>query len=432
MRSLASPTAFALSAALALTTAALTTACGGDGAPEDGERWRAVRDTLADTVVVRTVAGRVWADDATLIPEVVIGVLDGAEEYMFGAIRSIAVGPADEIYVMDAQVPALRVYDPDGGYRATLGGEGEGPGEYRRPDGGLAVLSDGRVVLRDPSNARFNVYSPEGAPLETWTHRGGFNTSRKLFRDRDDNVWTTVLVDPEATVFDWVMGLAQYRSDGTPGDTLVEPATDYEAPTLSGQREGNTSVRTVPFSPNPAWTMSPEGYLVTGVSTAYAFTLRRPGSPLRIERVADPVPVLPGERRQARERESRIMRDEFPGWTWNGPEVPAEKPAFQSLHVGEDGRVWVWLSGRGVEAQNPDHDPDEPGSFPTTWREEVAFDVFEPDGRYLGRVHAPMELSRYPEPIFGTDRVWAVARDDLDVQKVVVYRIEHRGETLPP
>ncbi|MDT8341319.1 MAG: hypothetical protein RQ751_07380 [Longimicrobiales bacterium] len=56
----------------------------------------AVRDTVGDTVVVRTVSGSVWGEDAVLVPEVEIGVLDGDERYMFGRIRALAVGAGFE------------------------------------------------------------------------------------------------------------------------------------------------------------------------------------------------------------------------------------------------------------------------------------------------------------------------------------------------
>lgn len=420
---------------ISLVVLTLLAGCTGTSPDAEGESWQVVRDTIGETVVVRTVAGSVWGEDAVLVPEVSIGALDGPEELLLGSVRSLAVGQDGEIYVMDAQVPALRVYAADGAYLRTLGGEGEGPGEYKRPDGGLAVLSDGRIVLRDPSNARFNVYSAEGESLDTWIVRGNFNTSRRLYRDRHDNLWTLVLVDPEASVFDWVKGLARYGPDGVVGDTLVEPDYEYEAPTISGRREGSSSVRSVPFSPTESWTMSPLGYLVGGVSTDYSFTLYRSpdegqGPPLRIERRAEPVPVHPDEGRQARERATQAMRSQYPGWKWNGPDVPDHKPPFEDLHVGLDGRIWVEVAQPGFEVENPDHDPREEGSFPTEWKEPVAFDVFEPDGRYLGRVRAPSDFRTSPDPIFGTDRVWAVTRDDLDVQRVVRFRIERKREVV--
>ncbi|HSM03166.1 MAG TPA: hypothetical protein VK858_01020, partial [Longimicrobiales bacterium] len=58
-----------------------------------------------------------WGEGARLVPEVEIGVLDGADEYMFGSIVSLAAAADGTIYVMDRQALALRVYEPDG----TLG-----------------------------------------------------------------------------------------------------------------------------------------------------------------------------------------------------------------------------------------------------------------------------------------------------------------------
>ncbi|MGD2152629.1 MAG: hypothetical protein PVG79_05125, partial [Gemmatimonadales bacterium] len=71
-----------------------------------------------------------------------------------------------------------------------------------------------------------------------------------------------------------------------------------------------------------------------------------------------------------------------------------------------------------------------PGEVPErTWREPVAFDVFEPNGRYLGMVRAPRGFSTYPTPVIRGDTVWAVVRDELDVPYITRSHIEHGRET---
>lgn len=55
------------------------------------------------------------------------------------------------------------------------------------------------------------------------------------------------------------------------------------------------------------------------------------------------------------------------------------------------------------------------------FREPTVFDVFEKDGRYLGRVAAPTAFSTGPRPFFGGDNVWSTERDELGVQYVVKY-----------
>ena len=96
---------------------------------------------------MRTIQGSVWGETATLAEEMRLGMFEGPDEYMLGNVRSMAVTDADEIYLFDSQVPALRKYDADGTHIATFGREGGGPGEYKNPDGGLGVLPDGSSRL---------------------------------------------------------------------------------------------------------------------------------------------------------------------------------------------------------------------------------------------------------------------------------------------
>jgi hypothetical protein len=49
--------------------------------------------------------------------------------------------------------------------------------------------------------------------------------------------------------------------------------------------------------------------------------------------------------------------------------------------------------------------------------------VFDEQGRYLGAVRAPDDFSPYPAPVFTRDEVLATTRDDLDVQRVVRFRV---------
>jgi hypothetical protein len=149
--------------ALAAVTAALVSACAGDRGDNDSGRrdWTTVVDTIGDTVVVRTTGGTDAAALHTLVSEVSIGELEGADEYTFGAINEVEVADDGRIYVFDRQVPALREFDAAGKYVRTLGRKGGGPGEYEAANG-VGVHRDGRVVLWNPGNASINVYAPDG------------------------------------------------------------------------------------------------------------------------------------------------------------------------------------------------------------------------------------------------------------------------------
>jgi len=192
----------------------------------------------------------------------------------------------------------------------------------------------------------------------------------------------------------------------------------------------STSVNQVPFTPTVAWTYSPLGYMVGGISTRYAIDLFiAPDRVLRIERADwDPVPVLDAERAEQEDIMIANMRQTEPGWRWRGDPIPATKPPWASFFVGERGRLWVLLHQEAYQIETDEEISDRPGEIPTqTWVEPVAFDVFEPDGRYLGMVRAPRGFSRYPYPVFRGDTVWATVRDELEVPYIVRFHIE-RGK----
>ena len=129
-----------LAGAVAVILAA--TACGTDtDTPAGGPN--VVTERIGDTTVVRTRSGSVWDAEASLVPEVSIGEADGPEEHLFGSIRSIAVDDDRNVYVFDEQAQHVRVFDSEGIHVETLGGRGEGPGEFSRAEA-IALLPDGR------------------------------------------------------------------------------------------------------------------------------------------------------------------------------------------------------------------------------------------------------------------------------------------------
>jgi hypothetical protein len=343
-------------------------------------RWTAAIDTIADTVVVRTVSGQVWESDRTLVSEVGIGVLEGEEQYQFGNLRAIAVDAEGLMYAYDAHVPVLRVYSPDGNWLRDVGREGEGPGEYKQPDSGLAILPDGRVALRDPGNGRITLYSADGEYDGFYRIAGSFNTSAPLIADTAGALLTYIVTNLGTSVFEWKSGLARY--------------------------------------------------VAIGISEGYSFDLLRPEGVLRIRRAYDPVPVDGGEAEAERERMTANFRRNYPGWKWNGPPIPPVKPAYDGFYPSEDGRIWVHVpapSERYMDAEEQKAEEERLGRAVNPYRTPVRFDVFETTGDYLGQVDTPEGFSLSPRPVFRGDTVWATVRDEYDVQRLHRFRLEAVG-----
>lgn len=140
--------------------------------------------------------------------------------------------------------------------------------------------------------------------------------------------------------------------------------------------------------------------------------------------------IARGEAAEKRDRIIRNFRDNYGPWEWNGPAVLEHKPPFTDFWVDDDGRIWVLVSRPGVEVSNPTYDPDDEGATPTVWAEPPAFDVFDERGRFLGHVKVPRGFTTSPRPVArGTD-VWATVRDELDVQRVVRFRLLRGDATV--
>lgn len=386
-----------------------------------------VVDTIGDTIVVRTLAGSVWGGEATLEPELSIGELDGPQEYLFGRIASLAIGDSGTIYVLDSQVPEIRVFDRGGVYLRTLGRSGEGPGELSSPMA-IAVLSDGRVLARDSGNQRVQVYTPEGEADAEWSVlTSGSATTQPLWVDHEDRAYvvTRAMNSDMSEMRSMVIVVA---SDGTPIDTLAPPGQHFEVPQLEVVQVTENSrgryLFAIPFGPRKSWAFHPNGHAVLGINTAYRIDMLRTEQPtLRIERVHEPIRVTNGERDEEESTILRSARSLVPDWRWSGPRIPVDKPPFRALYIGRDGRIWVLLHMPGIERDDPNYDPTNPDAIENRWHEPLGFDVFEQDGTYLGSVVPPDEFRISPTPVFDGDFAWSVTRDELGVERVVRYRL---------
>lgn len=427
-RSCVGPSARLLVATGILVSTGLGWGCGPEDTPRRGEDPITVRDTVGDTIVVRS-TGSVWGEEATLQEDLRIGQVEGPPELTFGRIAGLAVAETGEVHVVDGQAPAVRVYDPEGAYLRTLGGEGEGPGEYTRPEG-IAILSDGRPVVRDPGTGRLNVYSRRGEPLDAWPHRAGRFFTYPPIADTAGHLYNPITARPVDPPHEVTVAFVRFGPEGEAVDTLFPPRFDYDPPVVSGRTPaGNRRASDVPFAPDTHLALSPLGYLVGGVSTRYAVNVYRRDVPvIQIRREYDPVPVKSAESADHRRYIVDRISSMVPGWSWNGPDIPGVKAPYKDLFVGQKGRIWVQLHTPGKRLRTePDQHPLRPE--PPRWTEPVVFDVYEPDGRYLGRLRAPAGFQTRPQPVARGDTLWAAVQDDLGVEYVARFVVRPRMES---
>jgi hypothetical protein len=401
-------------------------ACGGDGATAtDAGAWVGEVSTEGNVTMVRNQAGSRWGGPAILEPEVSIGVDEGAPEYMFGSISGLWATD-DEIYVVDSQVPVVRVYDSQGRHLRDIGREGQGPGEFQRPSGVL-VDPDGRVYVREGGgDPRINVYSHEGEPLETWRWTTGQVrvSGGQLVMRNDGAIFTLAIKYPQdvrPTLENRVRGMQQVGRDGAVGELIEQPDLQVDTPTVSSER----MTTSVPFSPGQITTFTPAGAYVAGDSSTYGFEIHYPdGRVVEVERYWTPVPISTAEKEYAKRRLTASMRrfNDDPEWTYDGPPLPDHKPAYYLFNPTQGNRVLVVRYGPShlVDGCDVNFDLNE-GPGEECFEPERVWDMFDLEGVYLGEVVRPTS-GRLFQPFWRDDMVVMVVEDEFGTNTVKRFR----------
>jgi len=424
--------------------------CGASGDTGSGEvaalagEYVVERSSTDGVETVRTVSGSRWGGNATLVEELSVGEEIGDEAYLFGSITG-AWAIDDRMYVIDAQIPAVRAYDLEGMHLFDVGGAGQGPGEYIRPEG-LAVTEDGRVAVADAMNARINIYDADGALLEDWP-LASQKSALGLSLSYDGEMYTQSWSNDEGRI-----GMQAVGPDGLTGELLFPPPIAFEPATVS---VGKGLEMIVPFSPAYTWAFAPGGEMVAGVGEHYRFEIHRPGGATTVvERSEQPVAVNPQEAQFRARLASEAIRQMFPDGGISSADVAPHKSAFASFYADRAGRVWVVRQGPGLPdplcidaadlANPPMLMPTEAGTYVQIagkarylgagsgisdalegkcWADTFVFDLFDiVTGDFLGTVDAPEHGFR--APLFANaDTVLAAVADESGTVRLKRYRL---------
>jgi hypothetical protein len=338
------------------------------------------------------------------------------------------------IYVVDRDVPKVRMYTLAGEHVRDIGREGQGPAEYTYP-GIVRGDEAGRIFVQDHGGRRFIVYSEEGEPLDTWSAADFVCCAFPMVLAPDGLLWTPVHYGPPRS---GVPDLAArgYGPDGPVGPLRLPRKPEFERAEIEVdlQRSGRISWA-VPFSPMFTWNIAYSGAIVAGASDRYRFEVQNSdGSTLVVEHYGEAIPVAAPEAEWYRETLVASLRriTTSPGWNWDGAEMPATKPAFMELVPTLSGDIWVVRQGLGERLEKCIEDPrefvqkefDQP-----CWRDTWIIDAFGGDGRYLGEIeNLPSAWPFAATTFMRGDMVVAAVEDEMGTIMVKRYRLVLPGE----
>ena len=403
----------------------LLAACGassGSGAGSGGLPTRI--DSTGDTVFAR-IEGDVPSSAVRRLVEE-LRIAPGAEDTtLFTEAYEFVVDPSGRFWVYDRPTNTILVFDAHGALVRRVGRQGSGPGEFNG-NSGMIALGDSGLAIWDSRNWRISLFSSAGDFRTSWLTPSGFSTSNGLITDRSGALFLKRPVTParEGEILGR-MGLVRIKPDRTLGDSLAPPDLPvprevYVATSPDGKGRSSTGSS---FAPNYHWAWHRDGYFVVADGGNYAIILARSAAkPLVIRRTLPAVPIDPAERDEERARIQWSMRQTDPGWGWSGPPIPDVKAPVQGLFLARDGRIWVRVavpSERIPEAELAAPRPDRPPV--QHFRTPPVYEVFAPDGRFVGRVALPGR-TRLMEA--DGELVWLLGRDADDLPALLRLHLE--------
>lgn len=362
-------------------------------------RWAGSIDTLpSGQVVVSNPAAPAWTEgeEWQIVEELRLGSLEGEGPELFGRVDLLEVDGEGRIWVFDGQAQEVRVFAPSGDFVRTVGRRGGGPGEFSNAVR-MDIGPDGNVWIMDPQNNRLSVFDTAGVYLDGKPAAGGFVILPWPGRfDANGSYYVPV---PRAGP-EFMVDLVRMDTALTPLDT-VTPLP----PMPSGEFFEHQMMRAgIPYQGGRITRLSREGTRWAMVTAEYRLMeLSHAGDTLRsITREFTPLPVTDADRELARENLEWFTRQ---GGRIDLSRLPRTKPATRSFVQADDGHLWV-------EQETTIEDAGR------------VYDLFDPEGRFLGTMRLPFPLASAPFPIIRGDQLYGVTRDELGVQYVVRARVE--------
>jgi hypothetical protein len=374
-----------------------------------------IRADSAGVPVVETLEP-VWDDgDAWRVdpePELAIGLVEGDEVYLFGAIAGVGRLGDGQIAVADGQIRRIRFYDETGRHLTTAGRPGDGPGEF----GTLAELwscGPGRIYAWDRRRSRISEWSAAGELVRDFAllepgavgrgpYRaacgpgGGFVVAGWGDLSQLGDLAESQFYAQSAPV--WVLD-----ADAQPVLELGEYVISERALLLRPGSFGGSSV-SHPLGRFASFALDGEGIWVGTAERLEVRAYDRDGTLLRILRGPRQdlalTPELWSRIREAAGDEDQAEARLLARIEELGLELPPGVPAFTEMQTDPEGRLWV-------------------RRFALPWDEVERWGVFAREGEFLGHVEMPPGLRMHQ---VGADFVLGVAADALGVEQVRLHR----------
>ena len=343
-------------------------------------------------------------------PTLTIGAVTGDPNYLFQGISHVLRLEDGTIVVADRGASDLRLFDAAGGFIRSLGGPGEGPGEFQLLN---EVWKRGDTILVSDNMSRISVFGRGGDVLETIPVDAGKGFPKSEFADGTLLVLNAPTGGSRLGTGDVIPG-SVWRLDrySRSGRFVNEISSVQASPRWEHGIAGLSPGMYLPFSVGlPSYASGDHVYAGEGTE---ATVERWTSDGVLSDLIRWPIP----ERRVSDEDKSRFRQANSTAPRYYDPAAwarylretpfPERMPLYRRLLVDAQRNLWAERYGPFRE-------------------EESSWYVFDEQGVWLGEVATPTGLYIFE---IGTDYVLGVRRDELDVPFVVMIPLDRsdRGE----
>lgn len=358
-----------------------------------------------------------------------IGSVDDPE-YSLTFFEVMEVGPDGTMYTVHPQEQLVRVFAPDGSLRTTIGGRGDGPGEFQNV-ARIGWVAD-TLWLLDLDGYRFSQFTADGRFL------GSFSVPFVAGSDpRAIQPPRAYGLLSDGTIHGSPPAFSRQVADGTlthhipmlmtreGGVTDTLPAipfgrNEWAISNPDAPRRG-ALYRSQPFADGPLWDFVPgepaliiltrtaasvreeAAFVISKVSfdgdTLFSLSYRYEPVPTRqeaVDSILDEISDRIGERGMFGATAARVRE-----WAASSLYQPAFEPPVRAMVVARDGTIWL------------DRGPHR--------REDISrWLVFDADGRALAALELPAKLTVLQViPPY----LWGFENDETDVPYLIRFRI---------
>jgi hypothetical protein len=112
-------------------------------------------------IVIILISELLYSDEKVkLLQDLSIGVSSGDNKYIFGIIGDLTTSSKGDIFVLDSSEWKIKKFSKEGKFILSIGGKGDGPGEFRTYPIGIEIDKDGNLFVAEQK--KINIFNESG------------------------------------------------------------------------------------------------------------------------------------------------------------------------------------------------------------------------------------------------------------------------------